>query len=476
MGVIVIKAKGSLSSFHDNDSTVLDNTIPTAERYTSQPNAFRTPNAQNTHSEVIAPTRMQSSVDTKSPSMSLATFIGGRATGPRLNRHAPQQDAHDPTQFHQRQNDFAPHPIFGRGGVAMPGMADRGFATTETNGQVIDKPFNAVAPESNVSRTESPPTEKREKLEQGPIVRIPNSRERRTSTSALPSSSSSAQGKHDLAPSRSTADLKTTNQDRATGFRGLSTAAVAKPVERPVTPHREHGDTSKPSPKSSITTPSLARPIHPQPRFSIGPHIPVSDVPSPAFLRLSPQKDPTPSISRLQGRGFVQSMVKVSRRLESSPTSDGDSEHSRKASGRLASVLDRWQPNLPASPSPPVSPTPKSMRRSATVDHVSATSDQQRAPIVASPKKLKLARSSSSLRQPNVEAVSSSDFTVGDNKSYKGLGSATTLLVYKPMPLSPPAVDEFGLQNDTISNSGIYTSGKLPASSGKPLSHVRSFW
>src|ERR1700759_638733 len=30
---------------------------------------------------------------------SLAAFIGGRATGPRLNKHAPQQEATDPSQF-----------------------------------------------------------------------------------------------------------------------------------------------------------------------------------------------------------------------------------------------------------------------------------------------------------------------------------------------------------------------------------------
>jgi hypothetical protein len=472
MDIIEIKAKRSLTSFHDNDATALDNTIPVADRYTHQPGASRTPRVNNTHMEGTAPTRIQSSTDTKPPPISLAAFMGGHATGPRLNRHAPQQDAHDPTQFQQRKNDFAPHPIFGKGGVAMPGMAGRGVATTETNVQVIDQPSNVVAPVSSVRRTETPPTAKREQPERETLLQTPNLRERKrtTSTSALPSSSSSPQAKHDLAPSRSIAYLKTANQDRDT---------VSKPVERPVTPHREYGDTSKSSPKSSITVPSLARPVHPQPRFSTGPQIPVSDVPSPAFLQPTPQKDPTPSISRLQGRGFVQSMVKVSKQMESSPTSDGGLEYSHQASGRRASVLDRWQPNSPASPSPPVSPTPKSMRRSVTVDPVSAASDR-RAPIAASPMKLKPVRSSSSLRQTNVEAFPSadppSDSAVDDDKSPKGLGSATTLLVYKPTPLPSPTVDEFGLKSDTISKSDFYTAGRLPTSSGKPLSHVRSFW
>ena len=471
----MIKAKASPSPLQDNDVTSPDNTIPIVERYTGQPSAHRTPSARNAHREGIVPTRIQSSDNAQPPPISLAAFIGGRATGPRLNRHAPQQDTHDPTQFHQRKDDFAPHPVFGKGGVAMPGMAGRGITITETSGQVIDNPSNDIAPVSSVSRKESPLTAKPEQAR--PITRAPNLRERTTSTSALPSSSSSPQVKHDLVLSRSTADLK---QDRATGFHGLSTPGVAKLVEQPITPHRERGNISKPSPESSIMTPSLARPVYPQPRLSTGPQMPVSSTPSPAFLRPPPPKDLTPSISRLQGRGFVQSMVNVSRQLESSSTSDGDSEHSRKPDGRRISVLDRWQPNLPASSSPPVSPTPKSMRRSVTVDPVSATPDRQRAPIAGSPKKLKPVKSSSSLQQANAEAVPpihpSSDISAEDNKSHKGLGSATTLLVYKPMSLSPPTMDEFGLKSDTLSNSGIYKTGKLPASSGKPLSHVRSFW
>src|SRR5258708_2762796 len=40
--------------------------------------------------------------------VSLAAFIGGRATGPRLNKRAVQQDVHDPTQFEQRTTISTP--------------------------------------------------------------------------------------------------------------------------------------------------------------------------------------------------------------------------------------------------------------------------------------------------------------------------------------------------------------------------------
>jgi hypothetical protein len=353
----------------------------------------------------------------------------------------------------------------------MPGMAGRGIAIPESN---ADRSSNIVTTESSIRKAELPSNS-----QQGPILRAPTLRERPTSTSALPSSSPPVHVKPNLAPSRSTADLKKAPQDQSVDIRASSTTAAVKLIQRPVTPHREHEDSFKASPKSSITTPTLARPIHPQPRLSTSrPQIPVSDVPSPAFLRTPPQKDPTPSISRLQGRGFVQSMVKVSKELEYSPTSDAGLEHSRQAGGRRVSVLDRWQTNLPG-PSPPVSPTPKSVRRSVTTDPASAASDRQHA-IAASPKKLKSARSVSSFRSTVIDDIPSvdpsSDLAVEENKSPKGLGSATTLLVYKPTPLSSPVVDEFGLKNGVVSKSGVYQAGRLPASSGKPLSHVRSFW
>ncbi|GJE92255.1 hypothetical protein PsYK624_084080 [Phanerochaete sordida] len=62
--------------------------------------------------------------------MSLAAFIGGRATAPRLNKHAPQQDAYDATQYEQRKIT-APHPVFGRGGIALPGLAAKGRLQAE---------------------------------------------------------------------------------------------------------------------------------------------------------------------------------------------------------------------------------------------------------------------------------------------------------------------------------------------------------
>jgi hypothetical protein len=69
----------------------------------------------------------------KPEAMSLAAFIGGRATGPILRKHAPQQDAHDPTQFEQHTSFTAPHPVFGKGGIAMPGMTSIGRSAPKSS-------------------------------------------------------------------------------------------------------------------------------------------------------------------------------------------------------------------------------------------------------------------------------------------------------------------------------------------------------
>ena len=49
----------------------------------------------------------------KEEGTSLAAFMGGKATGPRLKKPAPQVDSHDPVLFDQTRRQ-GPHPVFGR--------------------------------------------------------------------------------------------------------------------------------------------------------------------------------------------------------------------------------------------------------------------------------------------------------------------------------------------------------------------------
>ena len=95
-------------------------------------------------------------------------------------------------------------------------------------------------------------------------------------------------------PASSTKDRLSTPSQPMISSRGMS--------ERPITPREPSSSAIVPvSPhKSSITTPSLARAILPEPRSLLQiPFILNNTVPSPAFQKYPPPKDFTPSISRL---------------------------------------------------------------------------------------------------------------------------------------------------------------------------------
>ncbi|KAF8893984.1 hypothetical protein BD779DRAFT_1467564 [Infundibulicybe gibba] len=492
--------------------------------------------------------------------ISLAAFIGGRATGPRLNRHAPQQDAHDPTQFEQRTHIDAPHPVFGRGGVAMPGMSGRGAPRSLEPSRGNADPGDAVErykpsrpatqPEAKDGPSGSPLIAKRylENLGESGSTRererttsTPNSpytrkihtptrmheerpvspqktggRERTTSSPSTPYSYS----KKSHVPSMTTHEEERPISPQKTGGRertistpnttyrntnmGATSHATPDPIRFPIersqtgmterdvstrdaynsppfsygTPQsfipRQH--TLSTPQKSNITTPSLARPIHPEPRPSPQvPHIPASQTPSPAFLRLPPQKDPTPSISRLQGRGFVQNMVKVSSQLESPTSTSSTPDKSRSTAGRKVSVLDRWQPNSSpsnVSMSPPPSPGFSGARKPRTTDWTFSQREPTNTPKTPT-RSLKSMSSlpSMSMSQKSTPTRSTPADTMPPESS-PGLGSATTLIVYKPTlpPKEFTHVDELGIQHN-IDVEAAKSAAGIPAPSGKPLVH-----
>ena len=330
--------------------------------------------------------------------ISLATFIGGRATGPRLNRHAPQQNVHDPTQFEQRIIN-APHPVFGKGGVAMPGMVTKvgnsvrdsvnasgaieryqprltkrtsvpSFTSQEE--ESLPQPISprksgqhdrtistsSAAKYLQQSQPRPPSPQKsgvRERTLSTPVPSTPKSSENAPISSKLETGTS----KVGQRPASSTKDRLSTPSQPTISSRGMS--------ERPVTPREPSSSAIAPvSPnKSSITTPSLARAILPEPRSSLQiPFIPNNTVPSPAFQKSPPPKDFTPSISRLQGRGFVQNMVRASIQLENASKSFPSPSASRPSSARKSSVF--WQTNVnPSSPAPATISCPTTPPRKA---------------------------------------------------------------------------------------------------------------
>ncbi|CCM06207.1 uncharacterized protein FIBRA_08451 [Fibroporia radiculosa] len=465
--------------------------------------------------------------------VSLAAFIGGRATGPRLTKHAPQQDAHDPTQFEQRTHVTAPHPIFGRGGVAMPGLAGRGVSSASSTPlpQEKNKPTSVSthtigrdrtlstphydANRGPISTSSTPVQDDREKLVS--VANHVTGRDRRQSTPSVAKAylqkveretivtqqtgiSETARKRTISTPTGVVPTKSTTFTTPKASIDDYSKAPSLSSNLRPTTPGLDRqasmnlrmpppvsvspspliqSSLSSPPPpsptpssssKTSVTMSSLSRPVQPSPRHSLGPQLATSPNPSFAFLRPPPAKDPTPSISRLQGRGFVKSMVQASGQFSAeSPSTPPLPDKRDSGSKKQPSVLDRWQNSSPGSPSPSppiISPKPVAMRKSRTVDPTVSTPEFT-PPRLVKPdytgRSLKSVASLPSMQQADARSSAGSD--VGkDGRRTPGLGSSKTMISYikpiktgdRPPTASPPPrsratspsgdVDELGMR------------------------------
>ncbi|KAH7888406.1 hypothetical protein F5I97DRAFT_2002417 [Phlebopus sp. FC_14] len=527
--------------------------------------------------------------------LSLAEFMGGSASGPRLKRHEPQVDAS--VAYDGRMNHGAVHPIFGRGGIAMPGMVGRGGATAASSTPTHSSLATSVAGTPRTapsdlarSRTTSTSSVARryvEKIEeqttaqtQSPRLTGLGIRERRIS---IPAGSFSAELKvntpavssrplsqivekgtaspetrlkspvTETRPKTPTAGEIRSKTPTTTEIRPKTPAAGDTRPKTPVAESRPKtptiveprsktpvGDSRAKTPNADNTwakTPvqsqspmrptfSGATPWTPRhqpssvpatvsntvPSKSAGPPSPVratySPQPqrgaSPAFLRpqmTSSMKDPTPSISRLQGRGFVQSMVLASGRLEAESQGSPSSGKSvlpssspspaqgetRDKSARRASVLDRWQPGMNNSssistPSPPCKPSTPT--RSHTV-HAKAGQD---VPVVKTHDTGRSVRSAVSLPAMPKTPLKKPDVLPGTAVDDK-LGSSSTMISYiKPTKTGDdpvvPDVNELGVRTGVGDGRGVgagagvvhtktprVSASALPSSPGKPLSH-----
>ncbi|KAI0297170.1 hypothetical protein BC826DRAFT_177664 [Russula brevipes] len=360
--------------------------------------------------------------------ISLAAFIGGRAAGPRLNKHAPQVDATDPTLFEQRNitSSSAPHPVFGRGGIAIPGLTSRGrTVVSPTLDNEVHSPtptgpkqvhFPVVKYEPALSETESTPVLNSDHRPGGEASRQP-----RTST---PSTALRRYVQHVEQVASAPASKPSLERDvprsrtvsTPTGTHPTRTATLPPPAlqsqSRPVSPRSRvpsrspNLDVRSPPaaldnnpplakypthPSSKLSTPTLTTPKKSpaastsSPAFSVKlptfsastPSLPRPEVSTPNAIPHTPQrrtpslhppmeKDPTPSISRLKGRGFVQSMVKASSVLEAAAAGSTVPEVGKLSpSKRPSPVTGRWKPES-SSPQTATMPDPTNFRKSWT--------------------------------------------------------------------------------------------------------------
>lgn len=113
--------------------------------------------------------------------------------------------------------------------------------------------------------------------------------------------------------------------------------------------------TSSPASGAKLPTFSASTPSFPRPEASTQKAIPLTPQRRMPSLHPPKEKDPTPSISRLKGRGFVQSMVKASSVLEAAAAGSATPEAGKPSPAQSSpSITNRWKPESScSSPSQP---------------------------------------------------------------------------------------------------------------------------
>jgi hypothetical protein len=381
--------------------------------------------------KLVGKPSLRPQTDPSSPApMSLATFIGGRATGPRLNKHAPQLDVTDPTLFEQRSisTSSVPHPVFGRGGIAMPGLTSRGRGVVSPiQGHEIDSPASTsstqvhfpIAKDGPVSSNTEPvpisnsdhgsgmeaSRQLRASIPSTALKRYVQHVEQVTSTQVSKPSS-----EHDAPRPRTVSTPAGTHPTRSTTLPPPTLPPQSLPGSpHPLVPRSPNFEARSPPPtfgsKSSFeksptlppSKPSAPAFITPKKPAIVGTSSPASGVKHPTFSAPTPslpgleastpkvtpltsqrrtpslhppkEKDPTPSISRLKGRGFVQSMVKASSALEAAAVGSAVVDVGKLNPAKSSpSIVSRWKPESSQSSSsqPATTSVPTHFRKSWT--------------------------------------------------------------------------------------------------------------
>ncbi|CAE6513557.1 unnamed protein product [Rhizoctonia solani] len=289
--------------------------------------------------------------------MSLAALMGARGSGPRLNKHTSQADSHDPTVFDQTRR-AGPSTAFQAGranqrgqGVALPGLGppprqpsptDKALPRSPRSPRFASPEDQPMVPQHTRQRTNSSP-EKPGNLLAGSspetkseLTRSKTTGRARTKSTSSPNSPPKVQRSNTLSPAFSTPTRNTPFKSHTTPTQGSS------------------------------PTPGLARPIQPSPPAQDPNKLPLVSSAAPAFRSTiqASAKELSPSLTRLQGRGFVGNRVRQADGGASPPSSLGIStnqfgEREKPTRGSVGNIQGRWkaavhgqQSSSPVSASP----------------------------------------------------------------------------------------------------------------------------
>ena len=374
---------------------------PTSTRLSSPP-AVEAPQARS-----IDPPQPSQSIATSKPaisgpsaatkSMSLAEFMGGTASGPRLNKHAPQSDATDPTLF-VPQKSMKDLPGSGNAaGFALPGLTTSTRPAQSSSQASSPAPAQAPWVSSSVrsaspfASTTSPlPLSKSSTPDPHRSLSHPGNNSLHNSSVSISVGGRSASPYNSLATKPELDRMKTPVQDSPSGYTPAGPSPAVKPSitsrwppagtfdsvsppPKPASPRPLSANTSlgsgsatshnltsspnlssSPGPLARGSPVPLARPIQPSP---VAPQtfLPPTSRPSPAFQKSAPLKEERPSITRLKGRGFVEKRVQASAYLTDLAKVTENPGRRSSSSGppeKKLSVLERWPEVREGSDSP----------------------------------------------------------------------------------------------------------------------------
>lgn len=469
-----------------------------------------------------------------------APFMGSRETGPKMNKYVPQPDVHDPTRFEQRRSIAPPHPVLGKNGIAMPGLAPKSPGSQpRTSPRLADadvtSPIQPTPPlnlrerkiSTPVARHHAKKIEPESSPKPSPSPRLHDVREHiRGRTMSTPSGPGPGVQRftspYGLLPSgvgptfmnkkssppfpaQNSTSTPSTPDLRRYSYTPRPIGSEVKPdhnrkmfpsvsqpgrieagssprsksptqpgsapnLSRSTSPFTKSASPLRPA--TTINTSTLARPVEPKPNPS--PHGPkiVSFNRSPAFSDRTPPKGVTPSLSRLQGRGFVQNMVKASAELESStsvsPVHTPERSHSEPQ--KRTSVLDRWPGTSSTLNSPVAPPTLVPMRKAKTLDPTTISPSVSK-PL--SPKPMSTPKPTSTPKRKSQPFQNGPDPTLPLSKSpSKGI-LVTPKKEEKPTLITPIAASDGHMSRVGSSNTLVSYIKPMKTGDSEPSSPVR---
>ncbi|CUA66742.1 Nascent polypeptide-associated complex subunit alpha, muscle-specific form [Rhizoctonia solani] len=402
--------------------------------------------------------------------MSLAAFMGGRGSGPRLNKPTPQADTHDSNVFDQTR----------RAGPSAAANAFQSAGRTNKWGQGVALPGLGPPPRQPSPTPRSPRSPRFASPEDQPIV-PQHTRQRTSSSPEKPGNSlagSSQETKSELTRSKTTGRPRgksTSSPNSPPKVQRSNTISPAFSTPARNTPFKSHTAPAQ----GSSPTPGLARPIQPTPPAQDPNKLPLVSSAAPAFRSTvqASAKELSPSLTRLQGRGFVGNRIRQADGGASPPSSLGIStnqfgEREKPTRGSVGNVQGRWKAAIQGqhNPSPLAAPPAEvPWKRRSLKEPIPVPGDSKIAGII---KHMTGAQPSYPAAPPSPQKESPPMDEFGRRPS-PALSKAAPIPVKPPPEFSPP---EFESPKSAIQPKPLNHLTRDRARKPKKDAQVRDVW